>query len=399
MKKINKSRESAPSAAKAGRKPARGLKASNELIIEGEVLSAEDSESEEAVQDSVIQEPEVVEGEVLPEGQLDLSEDEDSSGEAGTESLGESVEEGVEVGAGKTKDETGRRALVRFDAVDAYLREIRAYPKLTREEERDLAVRYLSDKDLQAAYKLVTSNLWLVVKIARDYERAARGLLDLVQEGNIGLMEAVRNYDPYRGVRFPSYAVWWIKAYIIRYLIANWRLVKIGTTQAQRKLFFNLRKEKDRLEQEGFAPAPKLLAERLSVKESEIIEMEQRLSGSDMSVDAPFGSNDSGGGEGDASLLSVLPAPQANAEEVLEKKRSSELIRNGLAEFALTLKDKERVIFQERMLGEEKATLQDISEKVGVSRERVRQIENRLKERLREFLVERLGSALESMEF
>jgi len=280
-----------------------------------------------------------------------------------------------------------------FDPLTAYLREIRAYPPLSREEEHELGVRYLKSKDVEAAYRLVTSNLWLVVKIARDYERAARGLLDLVQEGNIGLMEAVKNFDPYRGVRFPSYAVWWIKAYMVRYLIANWRMVKIGTTQAQRKLFFNLKKEKDRLEREGFVPAPKLLAEKLDVKESEVIEMEQRLGSSDVSVDAPVQ-----GGESDSTLLGVLPSPESSAEDLIDRGRSQKLIKQGLEEFAATLKDKERIIFLERMLGEEKATLQEISEKVGVSRERVRQIENRLRERLKIFFEERLGNAIEALD-
>ncbi len=293
----------------------------------------------------------------------------------------------------KGTDSQESLAPTQFDPLTAYLREIRAYPPLSREEEHELGVRYLRDKDVEAAYRLVTSNLWLVVKIARDYEKAARGLLDLVQEGNIGLMEAVKNFDPYRGVRFPSYAVWWIKAYMVRYLIANWRMVKIGTTQAQRKLFFNLKKEKDRLEREGFVAAPKLLAEKLNVKESEVVEMQQRLGSSDVSVDAPLQ-----GAESDATLLGVLPSPESSAEDLIDKRRSQALLKQGLEDFAATLKDKERIIFNERMLGEEKATLQEISEKVGVSRERVRQIENRLREKLKTFLEEQLGSALESLE-
>jgi RNA polymerase sigma-32 factor len=190
--------------------------------------------------------------------------------------------------------------------------------------------------------------------------------------------------------------VWWIKAYIVRYLIANWRLVKIGTTQAQRKLFFNLKKEKERLEREGFSVGPKLLAERLNVKESEVVEMEQRLGSSDMSVDAPLSAQD---GDSGSDMLSVLPAPQSNAEELLDQRQMKALIQEGLEAFTGSLKEKERIIFLERMLGEEKATLQEISEKVGVSRERVRQIENRLRERLKGFLKDRLGSELDSMEF
>ena len=283
--------------------------------------------------------------------------------------------------------------LVRYDPLEAYMREIRSYPALSREEEHELALAYHAHKDIQAAYRLVTSNLWLVVKIARDYERAARSILDLIQEGNMGLMEAVKNFDPYRGVRFPSYAVWWIKAYIVRFIIANWRLVKIGTTQAQRKLFFNLKKEKDRLEREGFYPGPRLLAERLNVKQSDVIEMEQRLASSDLSVDTPLQA------DSDNTLLSVLPADESTAEELLSKKQLKELLQKGLGEFAETLKPSEAAIFRERMMAEEKSTLKDVADRLSLSAERVRQIENRLRERLKQFLEDKYGSAIENLEF
>ncbi|MGH7962161.1 MAG: sigma-70 family RNA polymerase sigma factor, partial [Candidatus Binatia bacterium] len=168
-------------------------------------------------------------------------------------------------------------ALVPADSLQRYLAEIRRYSLLSPAEEHELAVRYKEHGDIEAAYRLVTGNLRLVVMIARNYQRAFRNLLDLIQEGNVGLMEAVRKFDPYRDVRFPSYAVWWIRAYIIRYIMNNWRVVKLGTTQAQRKLFFNLQKEKDRLAAEGFTPGPKLLAQNLGVKEGEVVEMEQRM--------------------------------------------------------------------------------------------------------------------------
>lgn len=290
-------------------------------------------------------------------------------------------------------NDTRRSGVVPYDPLQAYLREIQRYDPLSKEEEHELAVRYQNSKDVEAAYRLVSSNLRLVVKIARDYERAVRSLLDLIQEGNIGLMEAVKNFDPYRGVRFPSYAVWWIKAYIIRYVIANWRMVKIGTTQAQRKLFFNLKKEKEKLEREGFYADAKLLAEKLNVKESEVIEMEQRLGGSDVSMDAPVQDN------ADTSLMSLLPSPQAGAEELLARKQTSHLLLESLDEFASTLKPKELIIFKQRMLGEDKATLQEISDQLSISRERVRQLENRIKEKLKEFLIEKLGPGIEQIEF
>lgn len=295
---------------------------------------------------------------------------------------------GKEVTDGPNLPAVRTTSVVPYDSLSAYMREIRRYPKLTREEEKELALRYRNDHDLEAAYALVSSNLWLVVKLARDYERTARNLLDLIQEGNIGLMEAVKNFDPYRGVRFPSYAVWWVKAYIIRYMLANLRIVKLGTTQAQRKLFFNLHKEKEKLERMGIAPRPKLLAEKLDVKESEVIEMEQRLGSPDVSVDAPLGGGDEEGST--STLLGVLANESPSSEQLVEQKQRAEFIKKGFEEFAETLKDRERIILERRLLSEERATLQELSDELGVSRERIRQIENRMKEKLELFFSERL---------
>jgi RNA polymerase sigma-32 factor len=290
--------------------------------------------------------------------------------------------------------------LIPYDPLTAYLREIRRYPRLSREDEQELAIQYKEHGDVESAYKLISSTLWLVVRLAKEYERAARSLLDLIQEGNIGLMEAVKNFDPYRGVRFPSYASWWVKAYIIRYVIANWRMVKIGTTQAQRKLFFNLNKEKERLEREGFYPGPRLLAQNLDVKEHEIIEMEQRLSGSDVSFDAPL-SNDS-----DSNLLGVLPHKGSTAEEELSKKQLLQQLSTAIAQFSETLSERDQTILHRRLLSEEKATLNDLSEEFGVSRERIRQLETRIKDKLKEFVKTKFhetmvdaGLSLEDAEF
>jgi RNA polymerase sigma-32 factor len=272
-------------------------------------------------------------------------------------------------------------ALVRYDSLQYYLAEIRKYPLLSRDEEHRLAVRFKEEHDVEAAYRLVTANLRLVVMIARQYQRAFRNLLDLIQEGNIGLMEAVKNFDPYRGIRFPSYAVWWVRAYIIRYMMNNWRMVKIGTTQAQRKLFFNLQKEKDRLEAEGFTAEPKLLAQRLDVKESEVIEMEQRLAGRDLSVDAPLDAGD------EASMLDFLPSKDRNAEEEVANAESRELISRKVKAFGETLTGKDKVIFDGRLMAEEPLTLQEIGDKYGISRERVRQIEERIKKKLKNYLL------------
>jgi RNA polymerase sigma-32 factor len=276
------------------------------------------------------------------------------------------------------------KALVPFDPLQRYLVEIRRFPLLSREEEHRLAVEYKEYGKVEAAYKLVTANLRLVVMIAREYQRAFKNLLDLIQEGNMGLMEAVKNFDPYRGVRFPSYAVWWIRAYMIRYIMNDWRMVKIGTTQAQRKLFFNLQKEKEKLEAEGLTPGPKLLAQRLNVREDEVVEMEQRLGSRDLSVDVPMGNDD------EATLLHFLPDDKQSPEEQFAETQYRELLREKMESFAQSLKDKELVIYRERLLNEEPLTLREIGEKYGISRERVRQIEERVKRKLKTYLSKEL---------
>lgn len=278
------------------------------------------------------------------------------------------------------EDDFPRKALVPFDPLRRYLAEIRRYPLLSREEELRLAVEYKEFGNIEAAYKLVTSNLRLVVLIAREYQRASQNLLDLIQEGNIGLMEGVKKFDPYRGVRFPSYAVWWIRAYILRYIMNDWRMVKIGTTQAQRKLFFNLRKEKEKLEADGFTPGPKLLAQRLDVKEKEVVEMEQRLYNRDLSTDVPVGDNEG------ATPLHFLPDDRRNPEEHFAEAEYREALSEKMEEFAGRLKDKELVIFRKRLLNEEPLTLREIGERYGISRERVRQIEERVRTKLKAYL-------------
>ncbi len=279
-------------------------------------------------------------------------------------------------------EETGAngKALVPFDPLQRYLTEIRRFPLLSREEEHKLAVEYKEYGNLEAAYKLVTGNLRLVVMIAREYQKAFKNLLDLIQEGNMGLMEAVKNFDPYRGVRFPSYAVWWIRAYMIRYIMSDWRMVKVGTTQAQRKLFFNLQKEKEKLEAEGITAGPKLLAQRLNVKEHEVVEMEQRLGSRDLSVDVPISDDD------EATLLHFLPDQRQGPEEQFAATQSRDLLHEKMESFAASLKDKELVIYRERLLNEEPLTLREIGEKYGISRERVRQIEERVKKKLKTYL-------------
>jgi RNA polymerase sigma-32 factor len=273
--------------------------------------------------------------------------------------------------------------LVPLDALSRYLSEIRRFPLLSREEETVISKRYAKYQDPADAYRLVTANLRLVVKIANEFARATRNLLDLVQEGNVGLMEAVKHFNPEVGIRFPSYAVWWVRAYIYRFLINNWRLVKIGTTQAQRKLFFNLKKETERLEAEGFAPQPKLLAQRMGVKESEVREMQERMAQSEISLDQPSPATDDDSG---GNLLDALPDESYNPEEATARSEWRDFAKAQVEEFARTLEGKDLEIFQERLLSEEPPTLQEIGARYGISRERVRQIESGLKRRFKAFL-------------
>jgi RNA polymerase sigma-32 factor len=284
-------------------------------------------------------------------------------------------------------------ALAPSDALSRYLAEIRTYPVLTREQEHEIAVRYFHHADRDAAVKLITANLRLVVIVAREYQRAFHNLLDLIQEGNVGLLEAVKQFDPYRGVRFPSYAVWWIRAYVIRYVMNNFRLVKVGTTQAQRRLFFNLRKERSRLESLGFTPSTRQIAESLGVKEKEVIEMDQRLAtSSEVSVETPLGHD---GGPG--TMLDVLPAPGASTEDDVSEGEFSALMKGKFEEFGKGLKGREAEIYRERLVAEDPLTLQELGDRYGVSRERVRQMEAGVKKKLREYLVSQVRDLDEEM--
>ena len=278
------------------------------------------------------------------------------------------------------------RDLEHADALQRYMADVSRHPLLTREEEHALAVRFRETQDPRIAYRLVTANLRLVVKIAHEYRRAAFNLLDLIQEGNVGLMQAVQKYDPFRGVKLSSYAAWWIRAYILRYLMDNWRMVKLGTTQAQRKLFFNLRKEQDRLLAQGFEPVPKLLAERLDVTEQDVREMDQRLANDEFSLDAPVaGADDARQTYGDRIVETARPAEEQLGDEELRR-----IFKEKLTEFGKTLTDpKDRFLFEHRLSlpdGAEPMTLQQVGDKFGFTRERARQLEARLTDRLRDHL-------------
>lgn len=280
----------------------------------------------------------------------------------------------------ETKNRTTRKAIVKFDPLQRYLMEIGDYKLLTRKEEIELSKRVREQGDTEAAYRLVTSNLRLVVKIALEFQRVwMQNLLDLIQEGNIGLMQAVRKFDPYKNVKFSYYASFWIKAYILKFIMDNWRLVKIGTTQGQRKLFFKLKKEKQKLIEEGFDPKPKLLSERLGVSEREIVDMDQRLDGWDVSLDAPL-KDDS-----DTERIDFVAADAESAEEQVAKKEMDALLNEKVIKFKKELTPRELEIFENRIFSDSPVTLQQIGERYGISRERVRQVEKNIIKKMKEF--------------
>jgi RNA polymerase sigma-32 factor len=300
-------------------------------------------------------------------------------------------DDGDGVPAVPVKREAG--SLAKRDPLGLYMNETRRYPLLTPDEEHSLAVRLVEHGDTSAARKLIEANLRLVVKIAYEYRRAHKNLLDLVQEGNIGLIQAVGKFDPYRGVKLSSYAAFWIRAYILKFILNNWRLVKIGTTQAQRKLFFNLRKEREKLEQLGFQPTSALLAEKLDVPEKEVVEMERRLAAPEASLDAPMGSGDDDGGA--RTRLDYMPSDHARPDHMVAQSEFSQLLKGKLETFANTLEGREQTIFRERWLSEEPLTLQELGDRYNVSRERARQLEKRVLDRLKKYLEAEMGTAID----
>jgi RNA polymerase sigma-32 factor len=268
-----------------------------------------------------------------------------------------------------------------LDLVQRYIREANRFALLTPEEEKALTSHFHETGDREAASRLITSNLRLVIKIALEFQKYwMKNLLDLIQEGNIGLMHAIKKFDPYRGIKLSYYASFWIKAYILKFIMDNWKLVKIGTTQSQRKLFYNLKREKEKLRAQGFEPGPKLLAEALNVREEEVIEMDQRLGGWELSLDAPLKDGS------DEYHKNFLPTTEPQVEEVLADAELKDMFRRKLGEFRAELNDKELDILDLRLLAEKPLTLQEIGVRHHISRERVRQIEDRLIKRLRQYL-------------
>jgi RNA polymerase sigma-32 factor len=308
-----------------------------------------------------------------------------SSGQEGDEQEASSLNQGKnqkdQAGASQPAVSTPSAPPAPTDALQRYLWEVRKYSLLTREEEKTLTRRFHDTGDMDAAAKLVTSNLRLVVKIAMEHQRYwMRNLLDLIQEGNVGLLQAVKKFDPFRGIKFSYYASFWIKAYILKFIMDNWRLVRLGTTQAQRKLFYNLRREKQKLEAQGISPGPKLLSHRLGVSEQEVVDMAQRLDSWELSLDAPVRPDSEEAHQG------FMPDDSPSVEESLADDQLRQLFHEQLMAFKEFLDNKEKDILELRLLAENPLTLSELGQRHGISRERVRQIQVRLMQKLKDYL-------------
>ena len=273
------------------------------------------------------------------------------------------------------------------DSLSLYLAEIRKFPVLSVEDEHRHAVKFFEDKDLEAAHTLITSNLRFVVKVAGEYRHYGLKMIDLIQEGNVGLMMAVRKYDPYKGIRLISYAVWWIRAYIQNHIMSTWSLLKIGTTQAQRKLFFKLRETKNAiLKMTGGEEDSHSAALALNVSNKEFAEMEQRLQG-DFFLDAELSGTDG------LTALEGLVDDRKNQEERLAEYQENQLLQQQVAQAVAGLNEKERFIIERRITADDPLTLQEIATHFAISRERVRQIEEGALKKVKNTLMPLLSAA------
>lgn len=264
------------------------------------------------------------------------------------------------------------------DSLESYLIKIKQFPLLSPKEEFQLAVRYRKHNDVKAAHKLITSNLRFVVKVALEYRTYGVKFADLIQEGNIGLLMSVKKFNPYKGYRFISYAVWWIRAYIQNYIIKTWSLVKIGTTQAQKKLFYKIGKVRKALESNRENEKKyELLAKDLHVPKENIVEMEQRMSSRDLSLDSTFDEDH------ELTHLDLLQDDRLDQEELLaqeeEKKIREQKVNNAMGR----LSEKEMYVIKNRVMADEPLTLQEIGDHLKLSRERVRQIESEALKKLK----------------
>lgn len=323
-----------------------------------EVLSSTPDESDESIDTPVAIEPEIL----LPEDVENLE-----------------------------RDVPDDKALAPTDPIARYMSEVRRYPVLSRAEEFDVATRYRETGDPELAQVLVTSNLRFVVKVAAEYSKFGAKLIDLIQEGNVGLMHAVKEFNPTKGVRLISYAVWWIRGYIQEYLMRQYSMVRIGTTQNQRKLFYQLQKHAAELERMGFREGVAQLSGRLGVSEGEVIDMSRRMMGRDVSLDQPLRTNDSTSSSTLLDLQSGATGEDAGADEEIGRREELLLLEDRLADLRPQLSEKELILLDQRLLADDPLTLQEIGERYGTTREAVRQMEARLLQKIKNAMMKELG--------
>jgi RNA polymerase sigma-32 factor len=282
---------------------------------------------------------------------------------------------------------SSERSLAPTDPVAQYLQEIRKYPVLSKEDEYEVAKKYYETRDPALAEVLVTSNLRFVVKVAAEYSRFGARLIDLVQEGNVGLMHAVKEFNPYKGVKLITYAVWWIRGYIQEYLMRQYSMVRIGTTANQRKLFYQLQKQREELERMGFQSGVKLLSGKLGIPENEVLEMSRRLSGRDVSLDQPLKT-----GESNTTFLDLQSdATDTDLSDEMGHMEELQILEEQLDMLRPHLNEREIFLLDQRILSDDPMTLQEIGDKYGVTREAVRQLEVRLIKKIKNQMIQTNG--------
>jgi RNA polymerase sigma-32 factor len=345
------------------------------VVLEPEVLDEDDDTDEDELSDS-----DGDDGDVIDVGEY-LEAEGDSSDERRPSVVVEEAPFGEEE-SGESYEIPEEKGLVVSTGLQRYLAEIRRYSLLTPAEEKELAFKAYEQGDTEARNKLVTSNLRLVVKIAMEYRRAYSQILDLIQEGNAGLVQAVNRFNPYRNVKLSTYSAWWIRAYILKFLMDNKSLVRMGTTDAQRKLFFRLRSEAEKMYALTQRFDARLLAENIGVKEQDVVEMQQRLSKNDVSLDTPLGE------DGDARQVDTLSSTFDDPDHALERAQLLKILRAGLGEVERELNERDLFIYQNRIVADDPITLQDVGDRFGITRERARQLEARVLKRIKEKVLE-----------
>ncbi|BBH54592.1 RNA polymerase factor sigma-32 [Fluviispira sanaruensis] len=355
-------------------KPTKHSKAKQADLLDAEILDEEDDSNESSRHHDIIDvdnykdsESEVIldDTDILPALKSEDSEYEEEDGD---------LDDSFEI----TGKEPG---LVTTNALQRYLAELRRYSLMTREEEKEVAIRAYEHNEMNARNQLVTANLRLVVKIAMEYRRAYSQILDLIQEGNAGLVQAVNRFNPYRGVKLSTYSAWWIRAYILKFLMDNKSLVRMGTTDAQRKLFFRLRGEAERLYALTQKFDANLLAERIGVQPNDVIEMQQRLTKNDVSLDTPVGE------EGDARQVDLLMSDTDDPGLSYEREQLLKILRKEMAFVEKDLNERDSFIFHHRIMADEPITLQDVGDKYGITRERARQLEARVIKKIKDRII------------